>query len=269
MICKLNLSDFQRKISSDGFYLIKDFLSSQDLNFLKKNFNIDKEKEDKISKINFKFFSILSDIKDLNFDRIKKRKILSDLFLKYELKKIAEFALNSKIKTYHADYYFSPVNPKKMVIPWHTDQAYSGKKYVKKFVDPNKAALKFFFYLTDVDSDNGCLGYIPGSHKISYFLKKLILEKKISYSPYWHLEDYRNFINNLEIRKKLDLNFEYNEVKDFIENSSFILSKDKDTNKFDIHAKAGSLLIFDESGVHRGSAIKKLNRKCIRFFFKR
>ena len=110
------------------------------------------------------------------------------------------------------------------------------------------------------------MGYIPGSHKISYFLKKLILKKKISYSPYWHLEDYRNFINNLEIRKKLDLNFEYNEVKDFIENSSFILSKDKDTNKFDIHAKAGSLLIFDESGVHRGSAIKKLNRKCIRFF---
>ena len=33
MMCKLNLSDFQRKISSDGFYLIKDFLSSQDLNF--------------------------------------------------------------------------------------------------------------------------------------------------------------------------------------------------------------------------------------------
>ena len=65
-----------------------------------------------------------------------------------------------------------------MVIPWHTDQAYSGKKYVKKICRSKQSSVKIFFYLTDVDSDNGCLGYIPGSHKISYFLKKLILEKK-------------------------------------------------------------------------------------------
>ena len=43
--------------------------------------------------------------------------------------------------------------------------------------DPEKAAIKFFFYLTDVDSKNGCLGYIPGSHKISFYLKKMILKK--------------------------------------------------------------------------------------------
>ena len=81
---------------------------------------------------------------------------------KYNLIDIAKIALNANISEYSADYYYSPINENEMVIPWHTDQAYSGAKVVNKFVDPNKAALKFFFYLTDVDSENGCLGYVPG-----------------------------------------------------------------------------------------------------------
>ena len=32
-----------------------------------------------------------------------------------------------------------------MAILWHTDQDYSGNKEVKTFVDPDKAALNFFF----------------------------------------------------------------------------------------------------------------------------
>ena len=156
-----------------------------------------------------------------------------------------------------------------MVIPWHTDQAYSGKLDIKDFVDPEKAALKFFFYLTDVDSENGCLGYIPGSNRISYVLKKLILENKINYSPYWSLADYRNLIKNPDIRNKLENFLRTEETDSFLDKTSFILEKHKDTENFDIIAEEGSLLIFDESGVHRGAVLKKSDRVCLRYFYRK
>lgn len=268
MYNKINQDEFKSYFFNNGYYLFDNFLDFDDLNFLKDNFDINKKKEQKKSKINFGFFNTLSDIKNFNFERIKKRKILKKIFSKYELHKIAKLALNSKINEYHADYYFSSVDPNNMVIPWHTDQAYSGKKIITNFVNPDKAAIKFFFYLTDVDSENGCLGYIPGSHKISYILKKLILENKISYSPYWSLYDYRNLICKQEIKEKIIKYIDKNKIQNFLKNSNFILT-DKDIKNYDIHAKAGSLLIFDESGVHRASAIKKFERKCIRFFFKK
>ena len=46
-----------------------------------------------------------------------------------------------------------------------------------------------------------------------------------------------------------------------------IETEKKDTNLFDIHATEGSLLIFNESGVHRGAALNKTDRLCLRYAF--
>ena len=50
------------------------------------------------------------------------------------------------------------------------------------------ASIKFFFYLTDVYTDNGCLSYIPGSHKIVKEIGSLIFKKEIKYKNFWSLE---------------------------------------------------------------------------------
>ena len=88
-------------------------------------------------------------------------------------------------------------NKDKPVIPWHTDQAYSGSqlKDIKKFVNPNDYTLKFFIYLTDVYKNNGCMSYIPGSHKITYLIRKGIYEKKLDYAPYWSIDQIVDFIS--------------------------------------------------------------------------
>ena len=54
----------------------------------------------------------------------------------------------------------------------------------KKFNNPDDFYLKFFIYLTDVSSNNGCMSYIPKSHKIGYEIRKAIYNKEISYQPY-------------------------------------------------------------------------------------
>ena len=63
-------------------------------------------------------------------------------------------------------------------MPWHTDQAYSGKIDVSNFNNPDGFFLKIFIYLTDVGPDDGCMSYVQGSHKIGYAIRKAIYEKK-------------------------------------------------------------------------------------------
>ena len=43
--------------------------------------------------------------------------------------------------------------------------------------------------MSDVKSENGCLGYIPYSQHIVKALANLIKANKIEYKPYWKLED--------------------------------------------------------------------------------
>ena len=84
--------------------------------------------------------------------------------------------------------------PNEKILDWHTDQAYSGNLNPKKYVHPDHACLKYFIYLNDVDSNNGCLGYVPGSHKILYHLKLGIFKGEIDYKPYWKLKDLRKLV---------------------------------------------------------------------------
>ena len=110
--------------------------------------------------IKFKF-----SLKILNFEKNKK------------LKNIADNFYGSKSYLRFIDAYYSPVSNKN-IIDWHTDQAYHGDKNPEKYVNPDHYFLKIFIYLTDVNPLNGCMSYIPGSHKIGYAIRKGILEKK-------------------------------------------------------------------------------------------
>jgi len=263
-----------KQVKENGFFLLENFLSNEDLNKVKKNLNITNDKEDKKSKLKFRSKDFLKDIINFDFNNIKKKIYLKKLNKKYKLDEIAAQILGSNIN-YTADFYLSKIS-NNMVFPWHTDQAFTGRKDVTKFeinqnryLDPEKAALKFFFYLTDVDSENGCLAYIPKSNIISFYLKKLILDNKIDYSPFWLLSDYRNLILKKEVRLLLEKFIEKKVIDEFYSNTLFINEKEGDTRVFDLPCKAGSLLIFSELGVHRASAVKNHERKVLRYFYKR
>ena len=77
-------------------------------------------------------------------------------------------------------------------------------KYSKQFLNPDHCALKYFIFLTDVSSKNGCLGYISESHKILYFLKLGVLNDRIKYKPYCKLNDLRNIVQNDYYRNYLE-----------------------------------------------------------------
>lgn len=256
-------------IKKNGFFLLKNFLLSEDISKLKNFLDKDTKKNTRESFIPVSKMGIFKSIFNLDQRTFRRNLFIYKIKKKYNLENIASQIIGDK-ELYAIDSYKSKINTG-MVIPWHTDQAYSGRKDVSEhdFVNPEKAAIKFFFYLTDVDSENGCLGYIPGSHKISFYLKRMILNKEIEYSPYWSLEDYRSLLQKNEVKSIILKYLTEEEIDKFLNNSSFLTNNNKDTNLFDIEAPLGSLLIFDESGVHRGAALKKSDRLCLRYFFRK
>ena len=213
-----------------------------------------------------KFHQIILKILKLDFLRFKHSLEILNFEKEKKLIDYAKLAFNGK-KTYlnYVDAYLSKKS-KKNIIPWHTDQAYHGHENPQKYVDPNSYFIKVFIYLTDVTSKNGCMSYIPGSHKVGYAIRKGIYEGKIKYKPYWNLRDSRDLVlKNKEYFKNF-FQDQFFIVQNFLDKSEFI-NKDDDTVQFDNNVKAGGALIFDEGGSHRGSSPTQGDRMVLRYMY--
>ena len=108
--------------------------------------------------------------------------MLKKLSRKYNLKNyLANIRCRNgfnNIDTYFNDISLDPV------LDWHCDLSNKSMFKKGKIVNPDMVSIKFF-YLNDVYSENGCLSYIPGSHRVVKELGKLIFNKDIDYDYYW------------------------------------------------------------------------------------
>ena len=205
--------------------------------------------------LKFDFLKLWQDIKILNLAKRKKLNLIAN----------SVFQTRSYLK--FIDGYHSPISDKD-VLPWHTDHAYHGdEKNYSEFVNPDHFHLKFFIYLTDVDSNNGCMSYIPESHKIGYAIRKGIFTKKLKFIPYFTLKEFRDFImyeNNIQyLESEIG---DRNLINDFLKKTAFI-EKQKESYDFDYKMSAGDAIIFNEGGVHKGSKSLKSERLVLRYLY--
>lgn len=183
--------------NKNGVIKLKNFLSSEESKEIKniiKYYSLPKDHPESVfsSKNKHLIYKLLK----FKFKKFSYHLKILRLVKKKELNKIANILFKKNSSLNYIDGYCQPVSNKD-VLPWHTDQAYAGNiKKFKNFVNPDHYQIKFFIYLTDVGPNNGCMSYIPGSHKISYFIRKGIFLKILKYEPYWMLKDFRNFIKN-------------------------------------------------------------------------
>ena len=193
----------------------------------------------------------------LSILKIAKNKKLAQLTEKY---------FDKKTKLSFIDAYYSKVSNLE-ILPWHTDQAYSGKLDVSKFNNPNNYYLKIFIYLTDVGHNNGCMSYIPESHKIGYAIRKGIFERKIKYQPYWSINSFKKII--LDNKDYFENYFKGGSILTNFLKKVEDLEILKTTKAYSYEAKAGSAIIFDEGGVHRGSKPQLNDRMVLRYMYSR
>jgi hypothetical protein len=263
-------TEIANAVKLNGFYATDNFIDSFDYFQIKKIILADSYSKFENKDNYYLTRSKLSKVKLKKLINIKY--LLCSLFLnkiarKYKFREIAEGILGQNVQLVTIDGYVSKISTKP-VLDWHVDQAYSGRAHVTEFVNPNQSSIKFFLYLTDVQSSNGCMGYIPSSSKIAYFLKKGILEGKIEYSPYWGLKDFRNKIIQKKTYEFISTYIKKKEIDDFLNRSNFIVSSE-DTTNYDLPLKSGGIIIFDEAGVHRGSAPTLEDRVVCRFHYKK
>lgn len=282
-----NNTEIVKAVQSKGFFTKENWLSPEDLEEASRIvMSIKPVRPSTLGLVPYNLPKILTKLCKFDIKAIYRSIFFLRMANKLRLKNIAEKIFNEKAKLHGIDFYYNPQS-EKPVLNWHCDTAYSdyeGNKDVKDFIHPDNYSIKFFFYLTDVSSENGCLSYIPTSNKITYALKKGIFEGRLKYSPYWSLHDYRNTIQKKEyydyiknligedvISKFLDIsNLESSKSdSDFFGNSSSKSRKNNSENIFDNEIKKGGAIIFNESGIHRGSKTKLSYRAVFRFFYKR
>ena len=258
-----------QEVKDKGFSKVENWLSQKDQNRIANIILKGRPKKgspDSTACLNFK--AIISNLIKLKYEKVSSSLFLSGISKKLKLKEIAEKIFLSKAKLTNIDYYFSEKSTAP-VLDWHCDNAYSGKKDVTTFLNPEDFSIKFFFYLSNVYPDNGCLSYIAKSNKVTYALRKGIYEKKIKYSPYWSLVDLRNKITEKETIKYIKNFVDDEDIEEFLSQANLVISNNYNTKKYDQTIDKGGAIVFDESGIHRGSATRFSSRLALRFFFKK
>ncbi len=265
LITKNDLNNIYNK----GFVIKRNVLDSETIKKIKfivlKN-SEGKGQTDTHYPINFRSFFIKS--LKLDFKKIINSFYLINLKNKLELDYHASNIFKVPAKLMMLDGYYNKKTNQE-ILPWHSDQAYNGEKDIKDFKSPNYFFYKFFIYLTSVGPGNGCTSYIPGSHLITYAVRECIFKKEIDYQPFWSITQLLDIIN-----RKENFDLIYNKISDkgsfnsFVKNAESCIKNNNHTS-FDFDASPGDILIFNETGVHRGSKPVLDDRVVIRYLYKK
>ena len=265
------VTEIVSKVKNYGIAIYQNWLTNEDLEISKKivnDINCLKGDYRGIFEPGIKYKLVEVFLK-LRFKNLKYTNYFFNLSKKLGLKNNASENFITESKFVRADCWVSPISDKP-VLDWHFDYAYSGAKNVTKYISPKKQTIKFFFYLSDVTSDNGCLSYIPNSHFISIALRKGIYEKSIKYTPYWKLNDFRNTILIDENYNYLKKNVDPKILSNFLVETEPSSIKNGTSTKYDCQPiKAGGAVIFNDAGAHRGSKTLLNKRLALRFFFRK
>ena len=280
----MNVLEIANKIKNTGFTSINQILTEEDLN---ERLKFLKHKIPKSPKATFpiNFSQYLLKLLKLDFSKLKQTLILKKIAKDLKLKEISDEVYGMETELHMIDSYYSEKSEKD-IIAWHNDLGINEEfsKFEKKkeyFIDKAKATLnnektsqsprglKFFIYLTEVHSNNGALAVIPNSNDIVKTISKLILEKKIPVLPFWNLQSLRKLLKDDKIKNLATEYIQKDRIENFLDQSKFIDDEKKDTNIFDLEMKKGSMVIFDELCVHRGSAPKKNSRIVLRYLFRK
>ena len=256
-----NVDVVSQEIQNNGIIKIENFLNQKDVDLITKIYGNKKNTKGEINSYIYrskKKYFLLKHFLSFNFLTFINSLRMINLSKKLKLNELSTKVLQRQTKLQVIDCYCSETS-EEPVVDWHVDNY--------KFRSPDHFAVKFIIYLNDVSSNDGCLGYIPGSHKILYCLKRGIFEGKIKPKSFFSLKSIRELIQEDYYRNYLETKIGKDLIDKFLKQTDFIKDKTKDTLRYDFDLKKGGALIFNESGVHRGAKIKS-NRLVIRFLYK-
>jgi hypothetical protein len=280
------IQEISEEVKESGVVLVNDFLNSEQFelvnNVLKNVHDNQYKKGDRQGYFPVGLKNIIVKLSKFEFNKLKKSFLLKKIAKDLQFKKIAEKIFDHEAELYMLDSYYSKKS-NEFIIPWHNDIAYNSIQIDPRSKDLFYAqadltvnlkktkvggrGIKFFIYMTDVESENGCMSSIPYSHHIVKAITSLILKKKIKLEAYWHLKDLRALVLKNPIKNLLRDKVGNEKLNIFLNSSEFTEQNASDTSVFDYKMKKGGAVIFDEMVVHRGSEPSKHARLVLRYHY--
>ena len=285
------IQEISEEVKESGVVLVNDFLNSEQFelvnNVLKNVHDNQYKKGDRQGYFPVNLKNIIVKLLKFEFNKLKKSFLLKKIAKDLQFKKIAEKIFDHEAELYMLDSYYSKKS-NEFVIPWHNDIGYHDEndKYhveptnkdsfyeeaastinLKKSKNNCGRGIKFFIFMTDVESKNGCMSSIPCSHHIARAITSLILEKKIKLEAYWHLKDLRALVLKNPIKNLVRDKVGNEKLNIFLNSSEFTEQNAGDTSMFDYKMKKGGAVIFDELVVHRGAEPSKHARLVLRYLY--
>lgn len=129
------------------------------------------------------------------------------------------------------------------ITEWHADQ-----------FERQGRCIKFMLYLTDVDADNGAFSFVPGSHRL---MRALAREHENVVRELHMIEDIRASAEALMARDpstRAHIHGLLAEMEDHI------ASAGNSDDHYSVAAPAGSVVVFDANGIHRGGVVRGRER---------
>jgi len=256
-------------INQKGYAKLDNFFDEKDVSLI--NLKLDNILKKKYTKGSYYYptsiMSLLTTFAKFNVKKFVQGIFLMNLAKKYKLKKISDEYFGKKTELLTIDSYFSP-RSNEMIVDWHSDVPVDIQEYPDKYTNWDRS-LKFFIYVSDVDTNNGCLAFLPNSNLICKKVVDLILKKKVKVGRITELSKLRyEIINNQNLKNLLEGDPKLGKeiIQKFLNDTQFITKGD--TSQFDLPMKRGGVIIFDEFGFHRGGPPTKTDRVVLRFFFK-
>jgi hypothetical protein len=126
---------------------------------------------------------------------------------------------------------------------WHADQ-----------FERRGRCLKFMIYLDGTGPDNGAFSYVPGSHRV--------IDTIVSHASQANLDN--RAVHTYEEIQTIAGGAGGGVTRLLEEVSAHVRSSDDSDNFYSISAPAGSVVVFDANGIHRGGVVDQGHRFVIR-----
>jgi|GEM_PF-2052219 len=140
------------------------------------------------------------------------------------------------------------------IIGWHAD-CMSPDLFLN---DPAYRRIKFHIYLNDVRTENGAFAYIPGSHRCLQELKQKMGSGML---PVAHLSDFDKVIEYIEVNKS---NLSTDTIAMAAWTKESIMSSTSWVPNFEIEGTPGTIIVFDETGLHAANSVRFGHRSVLR-----
>lgn len=256
---KIDRNIINEKLENDGIVILTNFCDVNKQNHIRSEFNSMYKQMPKWAKLiskNSGYTIHYSPLVRYINKATKYCKISSTVFKEKILNNLRSKYLNNSRVLERMIYTVDKVSDDP-ITEWHIDLFPTGSK-----------CLKFFLYLSDTDDKSGAFSYIPSMHSYIHLLhKKYDVKERTK-----RLFTYENIKKSLiDFSKSLELKSNKNEYHALIKKiklmDDHIINQDKYDDFFSIPAKAGTLIIFDAAGIHKGGIIQEGERHVIRSHF--